>query len=88
MDNREIKLSSEFEDEDVKKSKTNNFLKGLVDKMKEEQNKLNQELEVKQVTSLDEENLDKMVKWNKMSDEERGKNFIEKMNYKINTKKK
>ena len=83
MNNKEIEL----ENKEIEKSKTNNILKNLVDKMKEE-NKFNQESEIKQINSLDEENLDKMVKWNKMSDEEKGKNFIKKMNYKINAKKK
>ena len=83
MNNKEIEL----ENKEIEKSITNNILKNLVDKIKEE-NKFNQESEIKQINSLDEENLDKMVKWNKMSDEEKGKNFIKKMNYKINAKKK
>ena len=59
---------------------SNNFLEMLVNRMKEEKSVNNQEFKVKEVFELNVENLDEMVIWNRMTEQERCNKFVERLN--------
>ena len=63
---------------------SNEFLEKLINKMKEEQgvNK-KEEPEIKDAFELDTENLDEMVKWNKMTEQEKCDKFIKTANRRL-----
>lgn len=59
---------------------SNEFLEMLVKRMKEEKSINNEEFIIKEAFELDLENLDDMVKWNRMTEQERCSKFIERLN--------
>ena len=62
---------------------TKEFLEMLVNRMKEEQSANRKEFVIKEAFELDMENLDEMIIWNRMTEQERCDKFIEKANRRL-----